>query len=68
MSSITLIELGLILIGALWSVTSFFLIRTLKQIDINQSELYERLHKVETQLAHLIGEHGIMKERHIKGD
>ncbi|MCX8070223.1 MAG: hypothetical protein N2738_06940 [Thermodesulfovibrionales bacterium] len=63
-NTFTLIELSLICVGVLWSITSFFLIRTLKQIDTNQSELFERLHKVETQLACLVGEHNVLKNKH----
>jgi len=59
-SQVNIISYLIMLIGALVSIVSFFLIRTLRQIDSNQRELYERLHKVEVDLACLMGEHKAM--------
>ena len=67
-SQVNLNSYLLMLIGVLISVVSFFLIRTLRQIDANQRELYERLHKVEVDLACLKGEHKAMSTTiHNKG-
>lgn len=40
-----------ILITALFGIIAWFLIRTLKQIDANQTEIYNRLRDVETESA-----------------
>lgn len=38
-------------------IISFFLVRTLRQIDQNQSNLYSKLNGHETRLSTLEGEH-----------
>ena len=49
------------LIGALFLIISFFLVRTIQSIDANQKELFNRMHQLEMDFYTLQGEH---KTRH----
>lgn len=46
------------------SVIAYFLVRTLKQIDRNQSNLFQRIHDLETEFHTLKGEHTILAGVH----
>lgn len=47
------------------AVIVWFAVRTMKQIDRNQANLFERMHEVETDLSHLQGEHKMTCEQMI---
>lgn len=44
------------------TIVGYFAIRTLKGIDRNQSELFKRLHTLETDFYCLRGEHNAMHQ------
>lgn len=46
-----------------FGIIVFFAARTLKKIDNNQTELFNRMHTVETDLSYLRGEHANMCNR-----
>ena len=63
------LDVASILICALFSIVTFFALRTLKQIDQNQhdisenqKDIFERISKVETNFAQLRGEHEARKD------
>jgi hypothetical protein len=47
------------LIGVLFSIVSWFTIRTLKQIDKNQGDLAKKVNEMNGRLCHLEGEHEV---------
>lgn len=52
------------LISSLFVLAGFFMIRTLKKIDANQTELFQRLHTLENDFHELKGEHKALSGRH----
>ena len=46
-----------VLLGTLFMVISYFLVRTLRSIDSNQKELYHRIVTLEKDFYTLVGEH-----------
>lgn len=51
------VDLMQVLIASLFLVVAWFLVRTLRGIDRNQTELFNRMHLVEKDLYTLQGEH-----------
>lgn len=56
------------LVGGLFIIVSFFMVRTLKKIDQNQTELFQRLHNLENDFHELKGEHKVLSGHHKRGD
>ena len=46
-------------IGICMTVISFFLVRTLKQVDRNQAKLFEKFENHESRLSRIEGEHAV---------
>lgn len=55
-----MVQMLTVITTVLFSIVSFFLVRTLRQIDRNQQELFNRLREVEISLAKLMAEHNLM--------
>jgi len=47
-------------VGVLISIVAYFLIRTLRQIDMNQTNLADRMRKIEQEFMILLTEHKIL--------
>lgn len=52
-----LFKIFVILFGLLSSVTGFLMVNTLNKIDLNQRELFDRMHALEKDFYELRGEH-----------
>jgi hypothetical protein len=52
------------ILGAMAVIIQGFTVRTLRIIDRNQSELFGRMHTIETAFHVLLGEHNAMKAVH----
>lgn len=53
----TFITVGVVLINGLFLIVGFFLVRTLRKIDANQSELFDQINKLREDFYTLRGEH-----------
>lgn len=51
------VDLMQVLIGGLFIIVSWFLVRTLKKIDANQDKLFTKYENHETRLSNLEGQH-----------
>lgn len=51
------VDLMQIIIAALFMLVAWFIARTLKKVDANQTRLFEKYDDHETRLAHLEGQH-----------
>lgn len=52
------------LIGGLFTMVAFFMIRTIKKIDANQSLLFDKLDHLSRDFYQLKGEHEALKSNH----
>lgn len=55
-----LVHVLTIITTVLFSIVSFFVVRTMRQIDRNQHELFNRLREIEISLTKLATEHELM--------
>jgi hypothetical protein len=53
----TFLSAGLVLINGLFLIVGFFLVRTLKKIDANQSELFDQMNALKQDFYVLKGAH-----------
>ncbi len=52
-------------IGICITIISFFLVRTLRQVDKNQAKLFEKFENHESRLSNLEGEHKAFTQKGI---
>jgi len=57
------VDLMNVVIGALFLAVIWFMVRTLKKIDDNQSALFQRLNALSEEFHTLKGEHQVMAGR-----
>ncbi len=50
-------------IGVCIMIISFFMIRTLRSLDKNQADLYEKYDNHESRLSHIEGEHKVFTQK-----
>lgn len=66
----TFLTAGIVLINGLFLIVGFFLVRTLKKIDANQSELFDQLNALKKDFYVLQGAHDtyIKMGKHLMGE
>ena len=57
------VDLMNVIIGVLFTVVAWFLVRTLKKIDTNQATLFTRLECLSREFYLLKGEHEAIKDK-----
>jgi uncharacterized protein YoxC len=66
----TFLTAGIVLINGLFLIVGFFLVRTLRKIDANQSELFDQLNALKKDFYVLQGAHDtyIKMGKHLMGE
>ncbi len=52
-----------ILVGALFAIVAWFVVRTISKVDRNQTLLFQRLSTLEGKFYELLGEHRVQTRR-----